>query len=103
MVFENKGISVLRRSSDLLVHNATTIDVAVTAFDDDGAPLDVTPSCVPPERECLNLPAGSDLSVPYAAVHGNDGRGNIVVYAWTIAAGFNGFFWNQAARVVVVR
>ena len=101
--FENNGVSVRRRAADLLVHNATQLDLAITAFDADAIPADVSPACIPPTADCLKLSAGGDLTVPYSDVRGNDGSGDIIVYAWGIASGATAYRWQEEARIVVGR
>ena len=84
--FENNGVSVQLNSIGLVVANHSGLWLAVAAFDSDILPLLDWVKCSTPLPSCLRLPPNGSLSIPFAEVGGDDGSGDIIVYAWTLMA-----------------
>ena len=84
--FESNQVRVQLNSKGLVVANHTGLSLAVAAFDTDILPLLDWIKCSSPVPSCLRLPPDGSLAIPFGEVGGDDGSGDIIVYAWTLTA-----------------
>ena len=101
--FENNNVRVQVNSKGLIVANHTGFWLAVAAFDSDILPLLDWARCSTAVPSCLRLPPNGSLSIPFAEVGGDDGSGDIIVYAWTLTAPADALEVTDVATVRVNR
>jgi hypothetical protein len=101
--FESNGVRIMKDTQGLNVINKTDKSLAIAAFDDDILPLIDWIKCANTTPTCLRLLPGGTLRIPLNEVSGNDGSGDIVVYAWTVLSTPGGLKTSDVATVRVKR